>query len=236
MNGHHHQTFLAPVLAIILFAGAPSFAEEPPCPKPDPLPISVMLLAPPCDDCEETAGELAELLKLQKLRTPDQAKHATDDSERTIGRFLDEIGIQIDDQLPVAGHLFKCIAEAAKDEIRDAKMTFHRTRPYKLPHNGLQFLKELKDDDSFSYPSGHATYGTIVGLVVAEMIPEKRGKIIKRIENYGFSRMVAGVHFRSDVYAGQVAGAAITTSLFRNEDFRNAFEKARAEVRQSLGY
>jgi acid phosphatase (class A) len=68
------------------------------------------------------------------------------------------------------------------------------------------------------------------------MIPEKREKIVKRIEDYGFSRMVAGVHFRSDVYAGQVAGAAITTSLFRNEDFRNAFDKARAEVRKSLGY
>jgi acid phosphatase (class A) len=176
MNVHNSRTFLAPVLAIILFAGAPSFAEEPPCPKPDPLRLSVMLMAPPCDDCEQTTAELGELVKLQNLRTPDQAKHAKDDHEKTIGRFLHEVGIQIDDQLPVAGPFFKCIADAAKDEIRDAKTTFHRTRPYKLPNNELQFLKELKDDDSFSYPSGHAIYGTVVGLVLAEMIPEKREK------------------------------------------------------------
>jgi hypothetical protein len=132
MNVHNSRTFLAPVLAIILFAGAPSFAEEPPCPKPDPLRLSVMLMAPPCDDCEQTTAELGELVKLQNLRTPDQAKHAKDDHEKTIGRFLHEVGIQIDDQLPVAGPFFKCIADAAKDEIRDAKTTFHR---FKLTTN-----------------------------------------------------------------------------------------------------
>ena len=236
MIGEYYHKFLASALAIVLFSCTPARAAEAPCPKLDRLPLVALLLPPPCDTCAETTAELAELLKLETSRTPDQAKHAGDDHKRSIGRFLGEIGIKIGDRLPVSGPFFDCLAETVEDETRDAKAIFHRTRPYKLPDNQLHILKELKADDSFSYPSGHATYGTVVGLVLAEMIPEKREEIIRRIEDYGYSRMVAGVHFRSDVYAGQVSGAAITASLFTNEEFRMAFEQAKAEIRRVLGY
>jgi membrane-associated phospholipid phosphatase len=52
-----------------------------------------------------------------------------------------------------------------------------RTRPYRLHENKLHTLKKLSDRDSTSYPSGHATYGTVVGLVLVEMLPEKKGEI-----------------------------------------------------------
>lgn len=144
--------------------------------------------------------------------------------------------MKVSDPLLVAGPLFKCIGEVTERSVDDAKVVFRRTRPYKLPSNGLKFLKDLKEDDSFSYPSGHAAYGAAVGLVLAEMIPEERDKIAKRVQDYGFSRMVAGVHFRSDVYAGEIAGAAIAMSLFKSGEFREAFDSAKAELRKALGH
>jgi acid phosphatase (class A) len=119
--------------------------------------------------------------------------------------------------------------------VHEAKNTFDRTRPYRLPHNHLNTLKKLSDRDSPSYPSAHATYGAALGMVLAEMIPEKKEAIYKRIQDYGHSRIVSGAHFRSDVYAGNVAGAAIAASLLSNETFRNELNDVKGELRKAAG-
>jgi acid phosphatase (class A) len=100
----------------------------------------------------------------------------------------------------------------------------------------LHTLKKLNDRDSTSYPSGHATYGTVVGLVVVEMLPEKKEGIYKRIQDYGYSRLVSGAHFRSDIYAGNVAGAAIAASLLNNEAFRDELKQVKVELRKAVGF
>jgi acid phosphatase (class A) len=236
MSCRHLQTLFSVAFAIVILASVPGFAEERSCPKTDSVPLAVLLMPPPDKKSAETKAELRELLTLQNQRTPDQAKHAEQDYKRTIDRFFGEIGIKVDDWPNSAQHFFECVAATAEDAVNEAKTTFRRTRPYKLPHNGLHILKTLKDDDTFSYPSGHATYGTVTGLLLAEMLPEKREKILKRIEDYGYSRMVSGVHFRSDVYAGQVAGATIVAFLLKDKTFRDRFEDAKTELRRALGY
>jgi len=96
-------------------------------------------------------------------------------------------------------------------------------------------LKKLSDRDSPSYPSAHATYGAALGMVLAEMIPEKKEALYKRIQDYGYSRVVSGAHFRSDVYAGNVAGAAIAASLLSKEAFRNELSDVKGELRKAVG-
>ena len=58
-----------------------------------------------------------------------------------------------------------------------------------------------------------------VGLLLAGMVPDMRDKFYNRIQDYGFSRMIAGAHFRSDVYAGQLLGAAMITVFYQNPQF-----------------
>jgi acid phosphatase (class A) len=72
-------------------------------------------------------------------------------------------------------------------------------------------------------------------VVLAEMIPEKRDAIYRRIQDYGYSRIVSGAHFRSDVYAGNVAGAAIAAALLNDENFRNQLKEVRGELRKDVG-
>jgi acid phosphatase (class A) len=224
------------LLASILVCGSAAAAERS-CPNPEPVPLSVLLLAPPCDRCDETRAELSELRALEKSLTSAQAEHAVGDYERTIERFLGESGVKMRaDQLGFAGDFFECINAIVGNALRSAKEKFNRTRPYKIPDNGLHVLKTLKRDDSPSYPSGHAAYGTVVGLILADMVPELREKIYERIRDYGFSRLRVGAHFRSDIYAGEIAGAAITASLYRNHEFQEAFERAKTDLRAALGY
>jgi len=194
-------------------------AADPSCPDPA-VPLSVLLMPPPKSDSAQTKAELQELLRLQESRTPDQAKHVRDDDHRTLERFLGGIGIKVESLSASAN--------------REAKNTFNRTRPYRLPHNNLHTLKKLSDRDSPSYPSAHATYGAVMGMVLAEMIPEKKEELYKRIQDYGYSRIVSGA-LRGDVYAGNVAGAAIAASLLSKEAFRNELNDVKGELRKAAG-
>jgi acid phosphatase (class A) len=67
------------------------------------------------------------------------------------------------------------------------------------------------------------------------MIPEKKDAIYRRIQDYGYSRIVSGAHFRSDVYAGNVAGAAIAAALLNDENFRNQLKEVKGELRKDVG-
>jgi hypothetical protein len=48
-------------------------------------------------------------------------------------------------------------------------------------------------------------------------------------QEIGWDRVVAGVHFPSDVYAGQVLGRALAQALLNNETFREQLELAKKE-------
>jgi len=67
------------------------------------------------------------------------------------------------------------------------------------------------------------------------MLPEKKEEIYKRIQDYGYSRLVSGAHFRSDVYAGNIAGAAIAASLLNNEAFRDELKQVKLDLRKAIG-
>src|SRR5690242_2622050 len=90
----HCNPLVLVLVAAVLVCGSASAAERS-CPNPEPVPLSVLLLTPPCDRCNETRAELSELRALEKSRTPAQAEHAVGDYERSIERFLGESGVKI---------------------------------------------------------------------------------------------------------------------------------------------
>jgi acid phosphatase (class A) len=240
MNRIRYRLAAPAAFTLSLLVNAPALAKE--CPTLDPMPLKFLLMPPPQEDGEVTIGELHELQDLQALRTRAQAEHAGDDHKQSIERFLAEIGIIVPDKPPakptIALEFFKCIYDVTERAVKEVKASFNRIRPYKYPNNRLHVLKEINGHDSSSYPSGHATYGVAIGLILAEMLPEKQTDIIKRIEDYGYSRMVSGVHFRSDVYAGQTVGAVIVAAYFksRNGEFWTQFDDAKKNLRAALGY
>jgi len=234
MKRNRRRVCLLPVAALSLLVSLEALAADPSCPDPA-VPVAAILMPPPKQDSAHTKAELQELLRLQEARTPRQVEHVKGDDHRTVQRFLGGMGIKVEDLSDTATRFFDCIGAAVEHAVREAKTTFMRTRPYRLHENKLHTLKKLSDRDSTSYPSGHATYGAVVGMVLVEMLPEKKEQIYKRIQDYGYSRLVSGAHFRSDVYAGNIAGAAIAASLMNHESFRDELKKVKVEVRKAVG-
>lgn len=83
---------------------------------------------------------------------------------------------------------------------------------------------------SFSYPSGHGALGFGWALVLAELVPSRADAIIERGRDFGWSRVVCGVHYPSDIEAGRTVAAAAVARLHADPDFQREMEAARAEL------
>jgi acid phosphatase (class A) len=83
---------------------------------------------------------------------------------------------------------------------------------------------------SFSYPTGHGALGMAWALVLAELVPTRADAIIERGRDFGWSRVVCGVHYPSDLSAAHVVAAAAVARLHADADFRQMMDAARAEL------
>ncbi len=220
--------------ALLLLSPAAVLAAQ--CNGHSDEPLVRLLPPPPCETCPKTKAELEELAGLETARTPELAKYVGEDAERSLNRFLGGASIAFDAKaLAACDNFFMKRRKEEKAAVDAAKNSFCRLRPFLTAGNTLHPVDSARPDDSFSYPSGHATYGATVGFLLAEMMPEKRTAIYARIDDYGHSRMVAGVHFRSDIEAGKLYGAAIVSALFAKPGFVSEFAEAKACVRKAAG-
>lgn len=125
--------------------------------------------------------------------------------------------------MALLGHVWTDINSATGP----AKQHFHRKRPF-LVDEGPVCVAEPPNSPDF--PSSHSTTGWAVGLIFAEMLPDRSTEIMARGRAYGESRVVCGVHNASAVEAGRVIGAALVEALHGSAQFRTDFEAAKIEI------
>ena len=197
------------------------------------LDLTELLAPPPAADSAQTKAELAEILGLQVTRTPAMEARAVADGLQDLSRFDDVLGPGLArEALPRLAALFDRL-EATEEAVTDpAKAFWKRPRPYQAS----DLVRPVgRASTSGAYPSGHAALGTLVGIVLANMVPERRAAILARAREYGENRLVAGIHHRSDIEAGRIAGTVMAASLMRDPAFQDAFGAARRELRTTLG-
>ena len=116
--------------------------------------------------------------------------------------------------------------------VDPAKDGWKRPRPHQLS----DLVKPVvKLSSSGSWPSGHATVGTMMGIVLSDMVPEKRAAIMARAAEYAHNRVVGGIHYPADVEVGKIAGSVIAAIIMQREDFKTEFAEAKSELRADLG-
>jgi acid phosphatase (class A) len=118
----------------------------------------------------------------------------------------------------------------AVEAARGAKQVFRRQRPFVPTDAPICIAREDSLNASFSFPSGHATSGWIYALLLAELAPDRTAPILSRGRAFGESRIVCGVHWKTDIEAGRDAGTAAFVVLQSNPEFRADLEAARAEL------
>ncbi len=108
-----------------------------------------------------------------------------------------------------------------------AKANYTRPRPYVADPTIHPVLKAEK---SRQLPQRPAVRGIVWATLLSEMFPEHKDDLMKLGKQYGDDRVIAGMHYPSDVIAGQKASAAvIAKKLLDNSEFKSELEHARDE-------
>ena len=201
---------------------------------PEAVDLTVLLVPPPAQDSDVTKAELAEVKALQASVSEARKKQAIADDDEGFVPFIATTSLATLDpaKVPLTAALIQRVLDTEDVVTSPAKKFFARPRP-PLADDGVKPM--IKLSKSNAYPSGHTTNGTAIAIVLSEMVPEKRAELMARAEDYSMSRLIVGVHYRSDLGAGYASGALIAKELEGNADFQKDMAPAKAELRAALG-
>lgn len=235
MPGFNRRAMIGAATLFMLFASQPASADDGhPYFGPETVDLTALLVPPPAQDSEMTKAEIAEVKALQASSTDARKQQAVADDDEGYKPFVATTSLATIDpaKIPLTVALVQRVLDTEDVVTSPAKKFFARPRPPVADPSVMPLIKLSK---SGAYPSGHTTNGTAIAIVLAGMVPEKRAELMARAADYATSRLIAGVHYRSDLGAGFASGALIAQALEQNADFQKEMAAAKTELRAALG-
>jgi acid phosphatase (class A) len=231
------KLFSAALIALILavFTAVPiAEARDTYYIAPSQVSLSKIIQSPPAADSQAQKDDLKAVQDAQKNRTEAQVKSAVADNIVTLFAFVsDVLGPNFNkEKLVVTTPFFERVFADQIEACLEVKEHFNRKRPFVIDPGIKPVVKQA---DNASYPSGHSTTGYVYTVILSMMVPEKAQALFDRAAIYGRNRVIAGVHFPTDVEAGKISAAVIVNALIQQPLFMRDFERAKKEVRQVLG-
>lgn len=224
------------LLAVLVAAAATAWLtrDRPQYLDGDVAPFVASFAPPPARGSTAERAELDAMLALQKSRSAAEVAAAQADRKTQLSRFAAAIGIEPEKlaRLPHVVRLAEDVEDQVRPYVRAAKRHFRRLRPREVEPAIATCIGDVAADQS--YPSGHSTYGWIMGYLLADMLPERRAQLLARAAEYARQRMVCGVHFPSDLDAGQRGAAWLMVRLRSNPAFVADRDRAAQELRAAL--
>jgi acid phosphatase (class A) len=227
--------FLAAPLALVIAGVAPASTPVIGYLTPATAPDTIRILppAPVAGDGRDLADQ-AIFRQTRNLKdTPRWALAQDDIDERAILKdFACAVGVELS---PAKAPRLAGLLARAREDVRLAvnrpKDHYGRKRPYLVADGAICAPRTPDLAASADYPSGHATWGWSVALILAELAPDRATDILVRGRSFGESRVVCGVHGAAAVEAGRTNASAVVAALHGDADFRADLEAARAEVK-----
>lgn len=190
--------------------------------------VTAMIPPAPADNSLTTAADLMTVLAVQARRTPESVALATYFAEQSVFQFDAVIGPWFNAKsLPRTAAIFEQVAADRYAISSKGKAFWARPRPPLLDPR-VHACIELPS--SGAYPSGHTTMAYVWAGLLAEVFPEKREALQERAAMIGWSRIVGGVHYPSDVAAGRILGEKLAQEFLKVPALRAALDEVKAEV------
>lgn len=196
---------------------------------PNPLDLPALLPPPPAPGSPTERVELDQILELQKSRTPEQAARCVQIENETIWLFGSEVlGPWFTEaSLPKTAAFFATVRQDFIAANRDAKAVHPRKRP---PFADERIKPCVEFADTPSYPSGHGIQSSVWAGLLGAIFPDKADEFILRAATTRNYKAISGVHFPSDLAAGQAVGEALARELLKNPAVQKAIVEVRAEA------
>ena len=176
---------------------------------------------PPAFDSAQEAAELAELKSFERTpKTNADAffwEYASGGprnywfwNEQTNKSLLE---YRLDANPPRAARAYALASVAGYDAgvaCWDAKYTYWAIRPFQLDP---AFKPLFATPNHPSYPAAHGCFSSAVAAALAHLFPRNAQTLTTLADEAAESRIWAGIHFRSDVRAGQTLGRAVADKV-----------------------
>jgi acid phosphatase (class A) len=172
---------------------------------------------PPKPQTAAADQDLAILLWLQKHRTPDQIAKSWLLLDRNIVQFDRALGIDMTKSTPAVVRgvtSFLKLVDGAKDSIKDR---LQRPRPF-VSHPEIRVC--LPPESGWSFPSGHSAFFRSAAVLLADLVPERRERLLAVGLLGGTSRNICGLHYPSDVDGGQRLGEAAALQILSSPQWQ----------------
>jgi acid phosphatase (class A) len=193
------------------------------------------LPTPPPDNSDATTKEIEIMLQAQADRTPEQVTRIEQEEDYNVFDFQNVVGAWFTPEnvgkMPATNTLLARVMATAAPIVAAAEKDWNRPRPFLLNSRIIPAITRPQDP---SYPSGHSTRATLDALVLADIVPGDTGAIAARGQQIGDDRVIAGVHFPSDVIAGRKLAQTIYDQMASTKDFQDEEKAARAEIKAYL--
>jgi acid phosphatase (class A) len=204
--------------------------------QPNELPDSTALLpAPPAAGSAAMASDTEAYRAARALRRTPRWAQARKDAELLFPKATEHFScaLAVPISFEATPHLNMLLRRVRMDSSRatdKAKDFYQRKRPFMETGDDICTPEERARFKADSYPSGHSSIGWAWALVLAEAAPDRADAIFARGLAFGQSRAVCGVHWKSDVEAGRIVGAATVSRLHSNPVFVAQLAEARKEI------
>ncbi len=206
--------------------------------KPAAMPDALTLLPPPpAEGSKALARDRAAEAKALKLHGTTRWQQAITDADlftpKATATFSCAAGFEISAaETPKIDAILRKVGADFGLSTYPVKNKYKRPRPFVgngMPLCTPNYENVLRSDGS--YPSGHSAIGYGWGMILAEIVPKRRSKLLARGASFADSRRVCNVHFKSDVEAGGVMAKAVFKALLADPVLQADLAAAKAEAR-----
>ena len=210
--------------AAVLFAGPQAGRYL----KADDYDLAKILPPAPADNSLTTRTDVETVLWVQQHRTPAEIAIAAYFVETSIFQYDAVLGSWFNEHnLPFTAEFFAQVHADRSAISGKGKSLWDRPRP---PQMDPRVHACIRIPTNASYPSGHATEAYLWANLLAEAFPGHREALLERARLVAWSRVVGGVHFPTDIVAGQMLGERLARDFLKRADVRAALERVKAEA------
>lgn len=169
------------------------------------------------------------------LEGSDRWKLAVNDDSYKPEDLLRDFSCSVDAELtlqnaPTLARILAKVGTDASNAAVNAKNLYKRKRPFMFNAGNICIERSKGLEDSFDYPSGHASASWVEGLAIAELVPDRATQVMQRARAYGESRIVCGLHNWSAVESGRTNGSGVFAALHGSPEFMTDMARAREEL------
>lgn len=137
----------------------------------------------------------------------------------------------------ISSNTTPCISALIKSskhflELQAKAMTgdWFRPHPYvQLADTTMLPNEESSHSNESSYPSLQAMVGWGIALLLTEVMPDCQDKILKHGYDIGWSSVITGYHYPTDVQAGRVMAACLVAKMHNETKYSNMLRAAKQE-------